>query len=229
MPVVGLRELSRDTRQVIEQLQKDGEPVIVTRHGKAVASLTPISDEQQAAALALAVVPEYTRSRDEGEEAIAAREGKPASQLLAELDAEDAEQNAAVEVWTVTAADKLETVSIPAAWTREIAQTLVRSIVGIDIPTSAAIEALSTDLVDVFVMDSLSSAVERVRRVNENIIAVVVDEGGEISEETYAIELKRVTDAERLTLPAPLRPRRRNLAGASPLPAVDPVKTSFLA
>jgi prevent-host-death family protein len=211
MPIVGLRELSRETRQVIEQLEKDGEPVVVTRHGKAVAALTPVSD-RQAAALALALVPEFTSIRDDAKQAIAAREGKPASQLLAELEAEDAAQETAgeavvveavlVDQHLIRAVDEPEPVAIPNSLTRQIAIRLARSIIGV--PRSPSIETLSTDLADVFVRDSLSSAVERVRRVNENIIAEVRGEGGELSEATYASELKRVTEAERLTSRSPL-------------------------
>jgi prevent-host-death family protein len=85
MPVVGLRQLSRKTRAVIDQLET-GEPVVITDQGRPIAALVALT-EQEAAPYALAVAPDFVASRERAEQAIQAGEGKPGSEVLQELKA----------------------------------------------------------------------------------------------------------------------------------------------
>lgn len=199
MPVVGLRQLSRETSSVIDQLQSDGEPVIVTRQGRPIAALTAVSEEQ-AASFALALAPEFVASRERAAAAIAAGEGQPASELLAEFEAEDDEQ-------------KSDGRSVEATVPQSVVERVAEVAVG-DIPASAslapAILTLNTELIGILMEELVGSIVERVRTVNENIIALAGEDPGDVSVERYASELRRVTAAERLAA--------RPLEQAAPVP-----------
>jgi prevent-host-death family protein len=196
MPVVGLRQLSRETREVIEQLEKDGEPVVVTRHGRPIAALTPVS-EREAAALALAIVPEFVASRERAARSIEAGEGKPVSELLAEFEAEDAKLEPDEEE-----AEEFERFVIPTALIAYVARVAARTI-----PRALAgeepIQTLNLRLADLLVRDSLVSVYERVRTVNENIIAEVGTEAGEVSLDDYVSELERVAEVQQLASRSP--------------------------
>lgn len=192
MPVVGLRQLSRETREVVEQLEADGEPVVVTRHGRPIAALTPLTD-QQAAAVALAVVPELVASRERAAEAIAQGEGTPATELLAEFEIDDAVDE------SVGSAGRLEQIELPAEWLGRLAATSVPVGVGAVEP----ILALNVELLRTVVASSLRGALERVRIVNANIAAELGGGGAALSVEAYAEKLEQVTTAERLTVRPP--------------------------
>lgn len=198
MPVVGLRQLSRETREVIEQLEKDGEPVVVTRHGKPIAALTPVS-EQDAAALALAVVPEFVASRERAARAIEAGEGKPASELLAEFEAEDAGLEPDEEE-----AEEFEYLVIPTSLVAHVAGAAAQSIPD-DLASEEPVQTLNIRIADLLVRDSLIAASERVRVVNANIIAEVGSKSGDVSLSDYVSELKRVADVQQLALRSPAK------------------------
>jgi len=203
MPIVGLRQLSRETGDVIEQLEKDGEPVVVTRHGKPIAALTAVSEEQ-AAAFALALVPEFVASRNRASQAIAAGEGRPASDLLAEVEAEEVEeveeaqqnleQSGQPEEQLETAV-AIEELDIPASLVEQLAEGALRDLDG-----RTAYQAY----VDTVVRASMVSVFERVRAVNLHIIDEVADEGGGLNFAAYTTELQRVAAVEALAIP----PRR---------------------
>jgi antitoxin (DNA-binding transcriptional repressor) of toxin-antitoxin stability system len=63
MAVVKMRELLREPRPVFEELERSGEPVVLTRDGEAIAALFPI-DREQAVEIAMAGLPEFVQSRD---------------------------------------------------------------------------------------------------------------------------------------------------------------------
>src|SRR6185436_17879250 len=46
MAVIGIRQLSRETSRVIKEFEESGEPVIVTREGKPIGALMPLSETQ---------------------------------------------------------------------------------------------------------------------------------------------------------------------------------------
>lgn len=57
MPVIGVRELSRETADVIKGLQSSGEPVVITKQGKPIATLTAV-DATEAQNLVLGLAPD---------------------------------------------------------------------------------------------------------------------------------------------------------------------------
>lgn len=58
MPFIGIRDLSRETSRVIKEFEQTGEPVVVTREGRPIGALMPIS-EAQLQDLALASAPQF--------------------------------------------------------------------------------------------------------------------------------------------------------------------------
>ena len=57
MPVIGVRQLSRETADVIKGLQSSGEPVVITKQGKPIATLTAV-DATEAQNLVLGLAPD---------------------------------------------------------------------------------------------------------------------------------------------------------------------------
>jgi antitoxin (DNA-binding transcriptional repressor) of toxin-antitoxin stability system len=56
VPVIGIRQLSRETSDVIEKLIHSGEPVVITKQGQPVATLAPV-DRAQVQDLVLGLAP----------------------------------------------------------------------------------------------------------------------------------------------------------------------------
>jgi prevent-host-death family protein len=71
MPVVGIRELSRETSKVVEGVQRTGRPTVVTRNGRLVAALVPIV-EDELEDWVLANAPEFVTSLHDADEDLAA-------------------------------------------------------------------------------------------------------------------------------------------------------------
>jgi prevent-host-death family protein len=90
MAVVSIRALLRDAGAVFEGVERDQEPVLITRRGRPVAALVPV-DPERAEAMLLSSVPEFVESRNRAENARAEGRTTPLEGVLRELDAEDAE------------------------------------------------------------------------------------------------------------------------------------------
>jgi len=56
MPVIGVRELSRQTADVLKELQSSGESVVITKQGKPIATLSAV-DESEVQNLVLSLAP----------------------------------------------------------------------------------------------------------------------------------------------------------------------------
>ncbi len=84
MAIVKMRDLLRTPRPVFEELERTGEPILLTRDGQPVAALYPVDPEQSEQA-ALAALPEFVESRARA--SAARREGLTASaaELLADF------------------------------------------------------------------------------------------------------------------------------------------------
>lgn len=90
MEHVGVRELVNRASALLDGLEQGGAPVIVTRHGRPVAVLSPI-DTEAFYDHVLAQAPEFVRGRASAEQEILAGDtGIPLADFIAELDAEDA-------------------------------------------------------------------------------------------------------------------------------------------
>jgi len=76
MAIVKMRDLLRKPTTVFEELERSGEPALLTRDGKAVAALFPV-DSDQAYEVAMAALPEFVGSRERAK--LARSEGRTAS------------------------------------------------------------------------------------------------------------------------------------------------------
>lgn len=66
MAVVGVRELVRNARAVIEEVERTGRPTIVTRRGRLAVALVPL-DEREIEDYVLATSPSFVRGMREAE------------------------------------------------------------------------------------------------------------------------------------------------------------------
>jgi prevent-host-death family protein len=89
--IIGVRELAERASAIVSGVETTGKPAMVTRHGRPVAVVMPI-DEEQLLDYVLANAPEYVRDMREAEREIAAGvRGIPLDDALAELDRLDRE------------------------------------------------------------------------------------------------------------------------------------------
>jgi prevent-host-death family protein len=87
---VGIRELADRASAVVSKVESTGEPAFITRRGRPVAVVLPIS-EDDLYDYVLSTAPEYVRDMREADKAIANLEyGRPLDEVLAELDGESA-------------------------------------------------------------------------------------------------------------------------------------------
>jgi prevent-host-death family protein len=91
MAFVGIRELSREISKTLGRLEQDGEPVIITNHGRPVAALVAV-DQHNLEDLVLAATPEAARRRRAADDAIAAGQGV----RLADVSVEAGEADSSV-------------------------------------------------------------------------------------------------------------------------------------
>jgi prevent-host-death family protein len=89
MDSIGVRELAERASAVIAEVERSGEPALVTRRGRPVAAVVPI-DIDDLHDFVLAHAPEYVRGRREAEAEIARGvRGVALEEALAELDHDD--------------------------------------------------------------------------------------------------------------------------------------------
>jgi prevent-host-death family protein len=193
MPIVGLRELSRETREVIDRLERDGEPLVITRHRKPIAALMPITEEQ-AAALALAVVPAYVERREAASRAITAGEGEPSDALLARIDAEDRAEG----ITDDEADEDAGTLEVPAALVEQLTGETLREVASVTpLVVDSGVLLASQAYVSAILLSNVVSVRERLRTIAENIVS----ERKGLSSEDYASELQRAAEMESLAIP----------------------------
>ena len=184
MPVIGLRDLSRKTRDVVERLEHDDEPIVITRHGRPIAMLSRVP-EDQTASVALAVAPRFVADRERAAQEIEAGEGEPATALLAEFEAEEGEE---VEV----GADAIE---IPPSLVEQLFATVTESPSGAVVMSPREREHLS-EYIAVLARSSILGVLERARTVNSNLLAEIVTEPAEAKEQEYVAKVRTLADAE---------------------------------
>ncbi|MGH7883007.1 MAG: type II toxin-antitoxin system prevent-host-death family antitoxin [Candidatus Dormibacteraceae bacterium] len=84
---VGVRDLSRNTTRVVDEVTRSGKPTLVTIRGRPVAALVAIGEEEFEDFI-LSQAPEFVASMREAEEDLAAGRIRPASEFFDELDKE---------------------------------------------------------------------------------------------------------------------------------------------
>lgn len=89
MESYGIRELQRRPSEIVERVEKTGRPALVTRYGKLAAVLMPI-DAEAFEDYVLANAPEFVASMEEADRDAQGGRTRPAEEVLAEIEAEEA-------------------------------------------------------------------------------------------------------------------------------------------
>ncbi len=89
MDSYGIRELQRRPSEIIGKVETTGRPALVTRYGKLAAVLRPI-DSDAFEDYVLANAPEFVASMEEADEDARKGRTRPAEEVLAEIEAEEA-------------------------------------------------------------------------------------------------------------------------------------------
>ena len=84
MGTIGIRELSRNASQVIDQVSSTGSPMIVTKHGRPVAAVIAV-DPDALEDFVLAAAPEYIAARRVADADLAAGRTRPAAAVLDQI------------------------------------------------------------------------------------------------------------------------------------------------
>lgn len=88
MAVMGIRDFSRKISSWIENVETTGEPVVITRHGRAVAALVPVNSSAFED-LILANAPAFIEDMASADAELAAGETSTLEETLAAIDAEE--------------------------------------------------------------------------------------------------------------------------------------------
>jgi prevent-host-death family protein len=86
--MTGIREFARNVSRYVERVETTGRPLVLTRHGKPVAALIAV-EAGDLEDFILAHAPDLAASLRDANRELAAGEGQPLEQTLAELEAED--------------------------------------------------------------------------------------------------------------------------------------------
>jgi antitoxin YefM len=89
VPVIGVREFSSKISKYIGEVERSGEAVIVTRHGRPAVAMLPINAERLQA-LTVVAAPRLVSDLEQADADIAAGRSRSLDDLIAELDEEGA-------------------------------------------------------------------------------------------------------------------------------------------
>ena len=84
MGTIGIRDLSRNASQVIDQVSSTGSPMIVTKHGRPVAAVIAV-DPDALEDFVLTTAPEYVAARRAADLDLAAGRARPAAAVLEQI------------------------------------------------------------------------------------------------------------------------------------------------
>ncbi len=85
MESYGIHELQRRPGEILDQVERDGRPAVVTRHGKPAAVLLPIGTFED---WVLANAPEHVSDLRAADKDVLHDQTRPASDVLAEIRGE---------------------------------------------------------------------------------------------------------------------------------------------
>ncbi len=124
MGAIGIRELSRRTRDVIEEVERTGRPVLITRYGRPAVAIVSV-DPAELEDFILANAPEFTRGMRQADEELAAGETRALRDVVAEIGGSRSPQPLEAMQDRLTARERevLRCLS-PGASTSEIAERL---------------------------------------------------------------------------------------------------------
>ena len=94
MTVIGIRELSRKTGEIVERVRRTRRPVIVTKRGRPAVALVEL-DRDALEDLILATVPEFTEGLRRTDDELRRGKTRALSTVLAEIRSERARRRTA--------------------------------------------------------------------------------------------------------------------------------------
>src|SRR5436189_5380667 len=86
MSVIAMRDLTRKTRQVVEEVRRTGKPAIVTQYGRPTVALISVPGDGELEDLVLAHAPRFLRAMQEADADAAQGRARPLAQVRKELD-----------------------------------------------------------------------------------------------------------------------------------------------
>jgi antitoxin (DNA-binding transcriptional repressor) of toxin-antitoxin stability system len=163
MAVIGIRDLSRKTRAMLDQLEENGEPMIIARHGKPVAILS-VPTERQLIDADIAATPGFRGSLDQANLELAEGTAKSFDQFVTEVEAEEHDEGTEATTYTVTVSS------------------------GDGLGYAKRKTPIDPDLIDGLVKDVLGEALGDVQSVSEEIDSLAEEEGLSPEERRAAIK-----------------------------------------
>lgn len=200
MATVGLRELSRETRKVIEELEESREPVLIVRRGEPIAALITV-DAENANEMLLASLPEFVAERERADKELEAGRTRPLSDVMAEIEAEEGAGGAEEEL---EEADRVE--DLVAAWRERLASPEfgppIAEAIGAEFEPAEVerIGALNRELFESLAVSACVGAVQQLQSVNANLVKSLSRQG-KLSGTRFRAALEQVTEVERLARP----------------------------
>jgi len=88
MSVIAMRDLTRKTREVVEEVRRTGKPAIVTQYGRPAVALIPVPPEGEFEDLVLAHAPRFLRAMSEAEADAAAGRARPLAAVKKDIDSD---------------------------------------------------------------------------------------------------------------------------------------------
>lgn len=85
MPTVSIRELANNASSVVASVADTGRPTVVTKHGRPIAALVPI-DQDELEDFVLANAPAFVAGRHQADADLAAGQTRSLHKVLADLD-----------------------------------------------------------------------------------------------------------------------------------------------
>ncbi len=205
MPVIGVRQLCRQTTEVFEELERTGAPVVIARHGKPVAALIHVN-ESQLNELILAAAPEFVASRRAADEALTRRDVQPMSEVIAELSesgapehfADDQTQMIAQMVGHAISSSGYE-LAIESISRGAVNSAPIKPDAHEAEKISVANEELTRTVFAEALWSAVSAAFERLRLMNERLAERASSALAPV--EQYAQMLDHLAEAERFSAP----------------------------
>lgn len=167
MPVIGIRKLAREMRDVVDELKETGEPVIVARHGEPVAIMVPAEGERLVEA-EMAMNPSVREGLEHANKELAAGETVPV-----EPETEEEEPQGVV-IGKVKSVESLDYSRLLAAVAAMASAQTVEPLIPDDqrLPqaqeANAKLRALNAKLVG----SGLEQALTRARTVNTRLVTL---------------------------------------------------------
>lgn len=196
MALIGSRTLQRETKRILDQVEDQGEPVVILRHGRPAAALVPI-DQEQAEAIVLATSPELKARRAERRQGGASRQ-RPFAVSEADLEPPPDEESSGLPEEGPLEEEQTEILGAPAAtFSEQFGLDITPT--GIDSPPDVedALILIATHHDSLRALDEFAARLARQTAALEALVTRRAGQGGE--EAVEAAEMAGAEEAENAT------------------------------